>query len=122
MFASFLARQLIGRLGGRLSGGRISKPGRVQAIMRLPTLLRLGYALLRDERVPLWQRGTVLGLLVLIFSPLDVVGDIPVVGQFWDFTMSVVVLETFIGLAPPVVVNEHILALGIQNKVPLRDV
>jgi uncharacterized membrane protein YkvA (DUF1232 family) len=122
MFARFLAAQLVGRLGSRLTGGKVSKPGKMQAVLRLPTLLRLGYALIRDERIPIWQRGTVLGLLVLIFSPLDVVGDIPVIGQFWDFTLSVVVLDAFVSLAPAPVVNEHILALGIEKKIPLRDV
>jgi uncharacterized membrane protein YkvA (DUF1232 family) len=117
MFASFFARHLV----SRLSGGKVSKPGKMQALVRLPILLRLGYALIRDERVPMWQRATVLGVLGLIFSPIDVVGDIPVVGQFWDFTLSVVVLDTFISMAPASVVNEHIVRLGVQDKVPLRD-
>jgi uncharacterized membrane protein YkvA (DUF1232 family) len=121
MFGRFLLNQLISRVGGRLTGGKISKPGKIQAIIRLPTLLRLGYGLMRDERVPLWQRGAAIGLVVLIFSPLDIVGDIPIVGQFWDFTLAVVVLDAFISLAPAAVVNEHILRLGLQNKVPLRE-
>ncbi len=64
----------------------------------------------------------VLGLLALIFSPLDFVGDIPVVGQFWDFTLAVVVLEWFIQWAPASVVNEHIRALRLEKKVPLRPI
>jgi uncharacterized membrane protein YkvA (DUF1232 family) len=106
----------------RASGGKIQKPNRIQALTRLPTLLRLGYALFRDERVPLWQRVGVIGLLALIFSPLDFIGDVPLVGQFWDFTLSVVVLEWFIQIAPAEVVNEHIRVLGIEKKVPLRPV
>ena len=117
MFAGFIIRQLV----SRLTGGKVSKPGKIQAIMRLPTLLRLGYVLMRDYRVPLWQRGSALGILALIFSPLDVVGDIPIIGQFWDFTLSVVVLDAFIAMAPASVVNEHILKLGVQGKIPLRD-
>lgn len=116
-------RFLLNQLFKRATGGRISPPpSRIQALMRLPTLLRLGYALFRDERVPLWLRGGTLALLALIFSPLDVVGDLPVIGQFWDFTLSVVVLEQFIKLAPAHVVNEHIRALGLEKKVPLRRV
>lgn len=114
--ASFMASQAL----KRMSRGKISKPGRIQAITRLPTLLRLGYALIRDERVPNWQRVGVLGLLGLILSPLDVVGDIPVIGQFWDFTLAVVVLEAFVQNAPATVVNEHIVRLGLEKKVPLR--
>jgi uncharacterized membrane protein YkvA (DUF1232 family) len=90
--------------------------------MRLPTLLRLGYALFRDERVPLWQRAATVAALGVIFSPIDLPGDIPLIGQFWDFTLSVAVLEWFIKLAPAHVVNEHITALGLEKKVPLRRI
>jgi uncharacterized membrane protein YkvA (DUF1232 family) len=116
MFVSFIARQLL----GRLSGGKVTKPGKFQAVMRLPSLLRLGYALFRDDRVPIWMRALTVALVGLIFSPLDVVGDIPVVGQFWDFTLAVVVLDAFISLAPAEVVNEHISRLDLQDKIPLR--
>ena len=118
---------IIGRLLGKqainkLSGGRINKPNKMQAVMRLPQLLRLGYALMRDERVPLWQRATAVGAVGLIFSPIDVPSFIPVAGQFWDFTLAVVVLDTFINNAPAHVVNEHIVALGLEKKIPLRKV
>ncbi|HEX6509236.1 MAG TPA: hypothetical protein VF221_16535 [Chloroflexota bacterium] len=118
---------IFGRMVGRtvlsrVTGGRINKPNKMQALLRLPQLLRLGYALLRDDRVPVWQRASVLGLLGLIFSPVDIPTFIPLVGQFWDFTLSVVVLELFIQNAPARVVNEHILALGLEKKIPLRKV
>lgn len=106
----------------RVTGNKIQRPGRLQALRRLPTLLRLGLALLRDNRIPVWQRGTVVGLLGLVFTPIDVVSAIPVVGQFWDFTLAVVILDAFIQYAPAHVVNEHIIALGLQKKIPLRDV
>ena len=105
----------------RASRGKIQSPNRIQALLRLPTLLRIGYRLIRDDRVPLWQRGAVLSLLALIFSPLDFIGDIPVIGQFWDFTLAVTVLEGFVQWAPPDVVNEHIRALGLEKKIPLRE-
>ncbi|MGH2447980.1 MAG: YkvA family protein [Chloroflexota bacterium] len=104
----------------RASGGRIKKVNKIQAIMRLPFLLRLGYSLFRDERVPAWQRAGTVALLAFIFSPLDFIGDIPIVGQFWDFTMAVVVLDAFFQAAPAKVVNEHIKDLGLEKKIPLR--
>jgi uncharacterized membrane protein YkvA (DUF1232 family) len=116
MFRRFLAQQML----HRATGGRVSKPNRIQALMRLPILLRIGYALFRDERVPIWQRATVLAVLGLIFSPLDLIGDIPLIGQFWDFTLAVVVLDAFIKWAPAHVVNEHIVRLGLEKKIPLR--
>lgn len=116
MFRRYIGSQIL----KRVTKGRVQQPNRMQAVMRLPTLLRLGYALFRDERVPLWQRAGVLGLLALVFSPLDLPGDIPVLGQFWDFTLAVTVLDAFIGFAPAHVVNEHIIALGLERKIPLR--
>src|ERR1700694_3759292 len=108
MFRRFVGKQIL----KRVSGGKIQKPGRIQALLRMPVLLRLGYALMRDARVPLLQRAAVIGLLVLIFSPIDVVGNIPVIGELWDFSLGVVVLEAFIQWAPAEVVNEHITRLG----------
>lgn len=118
---------IVGRLIGkqvlkRATGGKVQQPGKMQALTRLPTLLRIGYALFRDDRVPLWMRASVLGSLALIFSPLDFIGDIPVVGQFWDFTLAVVVLDTFLQWAPADVVNEHIRRLGLEGKIKLRQV
>lgn len=117
----FLGRLFMGQAVKRASRGRVN-PGRMAALMRLPTLLRLGYALFRDERVPLWLRGSTVAALGLIFSPIDLPTNIPLLGQFWDFTLSVAVLEWFIKLAPAHVVNEHITALGLEKKVPLRRV
>lgn len=117
LFGRYLGRHLM----NRALRGRLQRPGRVQALLRLPTLLRLGYALLRDERVPVWQRGAVLALLALVFSPVDVVGNVPVIGQLWDFTMAVTVLDLFIKWAPADVVNEHITSLGLQKRVPFRE-
>jgi uncharacterized membrane protein YkvA (DUF1232 family) len=118
MFGRFVGNQIL----NRVSKGKVQHPGRVQALVRLPTLLRLGYALFRDERVPLWLRGMALALLAVIFSPIDIPGDIPVLGQFWDFTLAVTVLDLFIKTAPAHVVNEHITRLGIEKKIPLRRV
>lgn len=104
----------------RTSGGKIKKTGRIQALMRIPVLLRVALPLFKDSRVPAWQRAGVLGLLALIFSPLDFIGDIPVIGQFWDLSLAVVVLEYFLQWAPADVVNEHIRAHGLEDKIPLR--
>jgi len=116
----FVVQELLKRLGRRASGGRYQKPGKAEAMRRLPSLLRLGWALIRDKRIPSWQRSGVVLLLGLIFSPLDAVGNIPVLGQVWDFSLAVVVLDAFLQLAPAHVVNEHIVRLGLQKHIPLR--
>ena len=92
------------------------------ALRRLPPLLRLGSALLTDSRVPIRLRAGVLGLLILILSPLDLPSNIPILGQFWDLTLAVTVLERFIyQWAPAEIVNAHIIRLGLGHKVPLRE-
>jgi uncharacterized membrane protein YkvA (DUF1232 family) len=116
MFGRFVGRQVL----KRATKGKIQNPGRMQALLRLPTLLRLGYALFRDSRVPMWQRAGTLSLVGLILSPLDLPGNIPVLGQFWDLTLAVTVLDLFIKTAPAHVVNEHITKLGLEKKIPLR--
>lgn len=110
------------RLVNRAVGSKINRPGKVEALRRLPTLARLGYALMRDARVPAWQRAAAVGLVGLIISPLDLPGDVPVLGQIWDFTLAVTVLEAFISHAPASVVNEHIIRLGLESKYPLRTI
>jgi hypothetical protein len=92
------------------------------ALRRLPTLLRLGAALLADPRVPIRLRVSVLGLLILILSPLDLPGNIPILGQFWGLTLAVTVLERFIHRwAPAEVVNANIRQLGLGHKISVRE-
>ena len=115
-----IGRMIGNQLLSRMTRGRVQKRGRILALMRLPTLLRVALPLFRDARVPLWQRAAVLGALGLIFSPLDFIGNIPVVGQFWDITLAVTVLEYFVQMAPRSVVDEHITRLGLQKKFPFH--
>ncbi len=117
MISKIVSKQVL----KRVTRGKIQRRNKVQTLLILPALLKLGVALLRDNRVPMWQRGAAIGTIALILSPIDAIGEIPVVGQFWDFTLAVVVLEAFIQLAPPQVVNEHIIALNLQKKIPLRE-
>jgi uncharacterized membrane protein YkvA (DUF1232 family) len=117
-----IRKALLRGVVGRATGGKVAPVGRIQALLRLPVLLRLAYPLLRDERVPLYLRASTLGLVAFILSPVDLPFDIPVLGQFWGVTMVVLVLEWFIRLAPAEVVNEHIDALGLEKRMPKRPV
>jgi uncharacterized membrane protein YkvA (DUF1232 family) len=118
LIGKFVASQVI----KRAAGGKLNRPNKVQALLRLPALLKLGVALLRDNRVPVWQKGAAVGIIGVILSPIDVIGEIPVVGQFIDISLAVVVLDSFIQMAPAHVVNEHIAALKLEKKIPLREV
>jgi uncharacterized membrane protein YkvA (DUF1232 family) len=94
---------------------------RIRALMRAPSVAKLVWALYQDPRVPLWQKGGVLAALGLVISPLDVVQAIPVVGEISDVVLAMFILDTFIKIAPAHVVNEHIVRLNLQGKIPLRD-
>ena len=61
----------------------------------LPRLLPL----MRDARVPQWLKaGTVVAAL-LIISPLDLLGDIPILGILDDITLLAILSTVFVNVA-----------------------
>jgi uncharacterized membrane protein YkvA (DUF1232 family) len=61
----------------------------------LPRLMPL----MRDERIPQWLKtGTVVGALVII-SPLDLFGDIPILGILDDVTLLAILATFFVNVA-----------------------
>jgi len=100
----FLVKQGVKRLPMIPAMGPI---GRAKALMRAPSIGRLVWALFQDPRVPVWQKGAALSALALVLSPLDLIQAIPVVGEASDLILAMVV-------------NEHILALNLQGRIPLR--
>jgi uncharacterized membrane protein YkvA (DUF1232 family) len=61
----------------------------------LPRLLPL----MRDQRVPQWLKtGTVIGA-ILIVSPLDLFGDIPILGILDDAALLAVLATIFVNVA-----------------------
>jgi uncharacterized membrane protein YkvA (DUF1232 family) len=93
---------------------------RVKALLRAPSLLKLVWYLFQDNRVPVWQKGAALSAFLLVVSPLDVIQAIPVIGEASDVMMAMLILDTFVKVAPAEVVNEHITRLNLQGKIPLR--
>jgi uncharacterized membrane protein YkvA (DUF1232 family) len=55
--------------------------------------------LMRDVRVPGWLKVAVVALAVLIVSPLDVFGDIPVLGLLDDAALLALLANAFVMLA-----------------------
>lgn len=102
------------------SGARNFTPwGRVQLLVRLPRLARLSLALLRDPRVPMSRKVAAGGAIALVFSPLDVIQFVPIVGEISDLVLCMTILEQFIKHSPRDVVQEHIAKLGLQGKFDL---
>ena len=55
--------------------------------------------LMRDARVPLWSKIAAGVVAALVVSPLDLLGDIPVVGLIDDATLLLFVLHLFVSYA-----------------------
>jgi uncharacterized membrane protein YkvA (DUF1232 family) len=73
------------------------------------TILRVLYAakrelprvlpLMRDTRVPLWAKIAASVAAVLIISPIDLLGDIPIIGLIDDVALLMLVIHVFVGFA-----------------------
>ena len=89
---------------------------------RLGMLLRdgkLALRLLRDPRVPIWQKALPLAALLYVLSPIDLAPDfIPVLGQLDDLAVILAAIEGLIRAAPPHVVDEHRAALARRIRTP----
>lgn len=81
----------------------------VELVRRLPTYIRLVWALLRDSRVPPPQKLILAGIVGYLLFPIDLIPDfIPVLGQLDDIAVVLLGLDLFIRSAPEEVVEEHL--------------
>ena len=92
----------------------------VDLIRRLPTYIRLVWALLRDGRVPAQQKLILVGIGAYLFFPIDLIPDfVPVLGQLDDLAVVLLGLDLFIRSAPADIVDEHLAKIS-QDKDQLR--
>jgi uncharacterized membrane protein YkvA (DUF1232 family) len=92
----------------------------VELIRRLPTYIRLVWALLRDGRVPAQQKLILAGIAGYLFFPIDLIPDfVPVLGQLDDLAVVLLGLDLFIRGAPEDIVEEHLAKIA-QDKDQLR--
>jgi uncharacterized membrane protein YkvA (DUF1232 family) len=92
----------------------------VNLIRRLPTYIRLVWALLRDGRVPAQQKLILAGIGGYLFFPIDLIPDfVPVLGQLDDLAVVLLGLDLFIRSAPADIVEEHLAKIS-QDKDQLR--
>src|SRR5438477_4065386 len=89
-------------------------------IRRLPTYIRLVWALLRDGRVPARQKLILVGIGGYLFFPIDLIPDfVPVLGQLDDLAVVLLGLDLFIRSAPSDIVEEPLAKIS-QDKDQLR--
>ena len=92
----------------------------VDLIRRLPTYIRLVWALLRDGRVPARQKLILAGIGAYLIFPIDLIPDfVPVLGQLDDLAVVLLGLDLFIRTAPEDIVAEHLAKIS-QDKDQLR--
>lgn len=83
----------------------LSRPGLFKTLV---SHLRLAMRLIREPRVPWLTKALPLLALLYLISPLDLVPDVvPLLGQIDDATVVLVVLESFLRLAPAGAVAFH---------------
>ena len=92
----------------------------VDLIRRMPTYIRLVWALIRDGRVPAGQKLILAGIGAYLFFPIDLIPDfVPVLGQLDDLAVVLLGLDLFIRSAPADIVEEHLAKIS-QDKDQLR--
>jgi uncharacterized membrane protein YkvA (DUF1232 family) len=83
--------------------------------------IRLSWALLLDNRVPLKLKVIPLTAIAYVLSPIDLIPDvIPVLGQLDDLGVLMTALTTFNNLAPADVAAEHMERLHTKKKYRVR--
>ncbi len=77
----------------------------------------LTWKLVRDPRVPLWQKAIPFLGLVYVVSPLDIIPDFLIgLGQLDDLGIILGGMRLFEAIAPGYVVDEHRAEIARRNK------
>ena len=78
------------------------------AVMLIPNFVKLLYRLFKDARVPLAEKAFVMGAIVYVISPLDLIPDvIPFIGQVDDLYLVALTMLRLLGRAPVAALDEH---------------
>lgn len=87
-------------------------------VMRVLKLAILYWRLLRDPRVSVWPKLLVVGALIYLVAPIDLLSDIalPGIGYLEDGVILVLAGRLFISLCPPGVVAEHMARIEEKTR------
>ncbi|HZK72576.1 MAG TPA: hypothetical protein VFD88_01065 [Clostridia bacterium] len=92
-----------------------------ELLVDVPKHGKLAYCLLRDERVPAAPKAVLMGVLVLIVSPIDLPAWVPLMGELDMLALGVLAVTTFIEACPESIRREHEEALKAGQSVFDRD-
>ena len=78
------------------------------ALFLIPDFLKLLLRLLKDGRVPAAEKAMLIGTVVYVVSPLDLLPDfLPFLGQIDDLYLVAIVLLRMLSRTDPDVIDEH---------------
>lgn len=79
-----------------------------KAVAAVPNLVKLGYRLMRDPRVPFRHKAFLGAALGYVVAPVDLIPDfIPVVGSADDLLVLALALNSMFDAAGEAIVHEH---------------
>lgn len=77
--------------------------------------------LYRDARVPLWAKIAAIAAALLVVSPLNILGDIPLLGFFDDAALLAFVVHYFVRFAEGRIANAFVVP-NVKNVGPRATV
>lgn len=87
---------------------RAANPAVEKAISAVPNLIKLGYRLVRDPRVPVKHKAFLGGALAYTVAPVDLIPDfIPFLGQADDLLILAFALNAMFEAAGEAIVYQH---------------
>ena len=85
----------------------------LKLVRHLPQFAKLFWRLFRDQRVPFRAKAVLIGALLYVLLPTDLLPDIiPFVGVADDITVLLLAGRWFLSLCPSDVVQEHVTTLS----------
>ena len=87
-------------------------------IYHLPNFLKLLHRLFNDPRVPFPPKLILIGAVIYILSPYDLIPDflIPILGFVEDLIIMFIVLKIFVKYSPEEVVWEHVKTIEQEGR------
>lgn len=87
---------------------RTPNPAVEKAISAVPNLVKLGYRLMRDPRVPVKHKAFLGTALAYLVAPVDLIPDfIPFIGRADDLVLLALALNSMFDAAGEAIVHEH---------------
>ena len=85
----------------------IANPAVQKAVSSVPNLVKLGYRLLKDPRVPVRHRAFLVSAVLYAVAPVDIVPDFLPFGRVDDLLVLALALNYLFNAAGETVVREH---------------